>query len=168
MSALDILSVASSAFALVGLAEIGDKSQLVCISLAARHRHWPVLLGASAAFLLLNALAVLFGAGVAVWLPERAVAGLVALLFAVFGIQALRASAEAEVVEPVAASGRGIFATTFALVFVAEFGDKTQLAVAGLAGGFDPWGCGWGRRRPWLPCPPSECGRAAPCSSACP
>ncbi|MDZ7751111.1 MAG: TMEM165/GDT1 family protein [Gammaproteobacteria bacterium] len=140
MSALDILSVASSAFALVGLAEIGDKSQLVCISLAARHRHWPVLLGASAAFLLLNALAVLFGAGVAVWLPERAVAGLVALLFAVFGIQALRASAEAEVVEPVAASGRGIFATTFALVFVAEFGDKTQLAVAGLAGGFDPLG----------------------------
>lgn len=140
MSALDALSVVSSTFALVGLAEIGDKSQLVCITLAARHRHWPVLLGASVAFLVLNALAVLFGAGVAAWLPERVVAGLVALLFAAFGIQALWTSAEAGVVEPVAASGYGIFATTFTLVFVAEFGDKTQLAVAGLAGGFDPLG----------------------------
>jgi putative Ca2+/H+ antiporter (TMEM165/GDT1 family) len=35
-------------------------------------------------------------------------------------------------------SGHGIFITTLLLIFVAEFGDKTQIAVAGLAGSFDP------------------------------
>ena len=57
-------SVSLSTFTLIALAEIGDKSQLVCMTLAARHRHWPVILGATTAFLVLNALAVLFGAGV--------------------------------------------------------------------------------------------------------
>lgn len=59
------LSISLSAFTLIALAEIGDKSQLVCMTLAARHRHWPVMLGATTAFLILNVLAVLFGAGVA-------------------------------------------------------------------------------------------------------
>ena len=56
---------------LIGMAEIGDKSQIVCMALASRHRHWPVLLGAVVAFLILNTLAVVFGAGIAAWVPER-------------------------------------------------------------------------------------------------
>ena len=56
---------------IIGLAEIGDKSQLVCMTLAARQRPWPVLLGAAAAFAILNVLAVVFGASVAAWLPEQ-------------------------------------------------------------------------------------------------
>ena len=63
-------AAAGTAFLLVALAEIGDKSQLVCMTLAARHRGWPVVIGAVAAFAFLNALAVLFGAAVAAWLPE--------------------------------------------------------------------------------------------------
>ena len=139
MIGLESLSVFASTFSLVGLAEMGDKSQLVCVSLAARHRHWPVLAGAATAFLILNALAVLFGAGIATVVPERVVAGLVAVLFTVFGIQALQAPVQADVAEPVERSGRGLFATTLLLIFVAELGDKTQLAVAGLAGSLDPW-----------------------------
>jgi hypothetical protein len=54
---------------LIALAEIGDKSQLVCMTLAARHRGLPVVIGAIAAFAVLNLLAVLFGAAVAAWLP---------------------------------------------------------------------------------------------------
>ena len=65
------LSISLSTFTLVALAEIGDKSQLVCMTLAARYRHWPVILGAATAFLILNTLAVLFGAGVAAWVPEQ-------------------------------------------------------------------------------------------------
>src|SRR5210317_219650 len=83
------ISVTLSTFALISLAEIGDKSQLVCITLAARHRHWPVLLGATTAFLILNTLAVVFGAAVAAWVPERMMAGIVALLFGVFGFHSL-------------------------------------------------------------------------------
>ncbi len=126
------LSSAGATFLLVALAEIGDKSQLVCMTVAARHRGTPVVLGAVAAFALLNLLAVLFGAAVAAWLPEWLVTLAVAALFAVFGIAALRHEAgdDDETVEE--KPGHGIFATTFLMIFLAEFGDKTQIAVAGM------------------------------------
>lgn len=127
------LTSAGAAYLLIALAEMGDKSQLVCMTLAARHRGLPVAAGAIVAFALLNALAVLFGAAVAAWLPEEVVAGAVALLFAVFGWHALRYS-EGEDDETVAEKpGHSVFATTFVLIFLAEFGDKTQIAVAGLS-----------------------------------
>ena len=131
-------SIALSTFALIALAEIGDKSQFVCVALAARHRHWPVILGAITAFLALNTLAVLFGAGVAAWVPERIMAGLVSLLFAAFGIHALYKQVDDESEDALEMSDHGIFITALLLIFVAEFGDKTQIAVAGLAGSFDP------------------------------
>ena len=130
----DPFSVAFSSFTLISLAELGDKSQLVCMTLAARHRHWPVILGAVSAFIILNTLAVLFGAGVASWIPERVTAGVVALLFGVFGVLALRAKDAAAEDSVAERPGHGIFFTTLTLIFVAEFGDKTQIAVAGLAG----------------------------------
>lgn len=126
-------ATASTSFAMIVAAEMGDKSQLVCMTLAARHRPIPVLLGAVAAFALLNTLAVVFGVALANWLPEFVVAGVVALLFAVFGIQALRIQ-EPEDDEVIAEkTGHGLFFTTFLLITVAEFGDKTQLAVVALS-----------------------------------
>lgn len=126
------LSSAGATFFLIALAEFGDKSQLVCMTLAARHRGLPVVLGAVAAFAILNLLAVLFGAAVAAWLPEWVVTLAVALLFAGFGISALRYQEEADDEEIEEKPGHGIFATTFLLIFLAEFGDKTQIAVAGM------------------------------------
>lgn len=126
-----------TAFALVAAAEFGDKSQLVCMTLAARHRHWPILLGAVLAFAVLNLIAVSFGAAAARWLPESLVSLAVAVLFAVFGIKALLfKEEEGEAIEE--ESGRGIFLTTFLMIFFAEFGDKTQLAVAGLGAAAPP------------------------------
>ena len=49
---------AGASFLLIALAEFGDKSQLVCMTLAARHRGMPIILGATAAFAILNLLAV--------------------------------------------------------------------------------------------------------------
>lgn len=123
---------AGTTFAVIAAAEIGDKSQLVCMTLAARHRHWPVFLGALSAFALLNALAVLFGAAVAQWVPKPWLALAVAALFLVFGLLALfaRESDDGEVRER---SRHGVFVTTFLMIFLAEFGDKTQLATAGLS-----------------------------------
>jgi putative Ca2+/H+ antiporter (TMEM165/GDT1 family) len=123
---------AATSFALIVTAEIGDKSQLVCMTLASKHKAWPVLLGASAAFALLNTLAVVFGAAIANWLPEYIVAAAVAFLFGAFGVHALRAGGE-EDEEIREKSGHGIFFTTFILITVAEFGDKTQLAVVALS-----------------------------------
>lgn len=129
----DFFVTASTALGLVALAELGDKTQLVCMTLAARHPALPVLLGAVLAFAVLNLLAVLFGAAAAVWLPQWLVAAVVAVLFAAFGLHALREAGE-ETVEVRERDGRGVFLSTFVLIFLAELGDKTQLAVAGLAG----------------------------------
>ena len=126
------LSSASATFLLIALAEFGDKSQLVCMTLAARHRGLPVVLGAVVAFAILNLLAVLFGAAVAAWLPEWIVTAAVGTLFAVFGISALRYKEEDEDEEIEEKPGHNVFATTFLLIFLAEFGDKTQIAVAGM------------------------------------
>ncbi|MFN4340399.1 MAG: TMEM165/GDT1 family protein [Azonexus sp.] len=125
------LSSAGATYLLIALAEFGDKSQLVCMTLAARHRGLPVVLGAIAAFAVLNLLAVLFGAAVAAWLPEWLVTAAVALLFAWFGIAALHFEEEGDE-EIEEKPGHGVFATTFLMIFLAEFGDKTQIAVAGL------------------------------------
>ena len=138
MISSDLLAISISSFALIALAEIGDKSQLVCMTLAARHRHWPVLLGASAAFLVLNALAVIFGAGVATWVPERVTAGIVAVLFGAFGIHALRRQDDEVSYDITERPGHSIFFSTLLLILVAEFGDKTQIAVAGLASTMSP------------------------------
>lgn len=99
----------------------------------------PVLWGAIAAFALLNTLAVVFGTAIAAWLPDYLVAAAVALLFAAFGFHALLNSDDddngEEVVEK---SGHGIFLTTFLLITVAEFGDKTQLAVVAFSSTAQP------------------------------
>jgi Ca2+/H+ antiporter, TMEM165/GDT1 family len=127
------LWAAVTTFGVIFLAELGDKSQLVCMTLAARHRRWPVLIGAVAAFVVLNSLAVVFGVGLAQWIPERALAGVVAILFAVFGVLALRAEETDEDAPDRGWSHNGIVIATFSMIFLAEMGDKTQLAVAGLA-----------------------------------
>ncbi|WP_446808095.1 TMEM165/GDT1 family protein [Methylomonas sp. 2BW1-5-20] len=135
----ELLTTGGTSFALIAAAEIGDKSQLVCMTLASRHRPAPVLLGAIAAFALLNTLAVVFGAAIAQWLPDYVVAATVAVLFAAFGLHALLNrdddDDDGEVEEK---SGHGIFFTTFLLITVAEFGDKTQLAVVAFSSTAQP------------------------------
>ena len=132
------VTAAATTFGLIFLAEMGDKSQIVCMALAARHRHWPVLLGSVAAFIVLNTLAVVFGAALAQWVPEKVLAALVAGLFAVFGVLSLRAEAEDDDEEVTERGGHNIFIITFLMILLAEMGDKTQLAVAAMAGTLPP------------------------------
>jgi Ca2+/H+ antiporter, TMEM165/GDT1 family len=135
-----IMPATATSFTLILAAEMGDKSQLVCMALASKHRPIPVALGAFAAFALLNGLAVGFGKAIANWFPEYVIAAAVAMLFIVFGIQALRTEAEQPNEEFKEKSGHGIFFTTFVLITVAEFGDKTQLAVVALSSTSNPIG----------------------------
>jgi len=133
-SLAELLSISGASFLLIFLAEFGDKSQLVCMTLAAKHRPWPVLLGAVAAFAILNLLAVLFGAVVASWIPGFWLALIVAGLFGFFGIQSLLMKDDGSDEENTEVrSSHSLFVTALLMIFVAEFGDKTQLAVAGLA-----------------------------------
>ena len=124
-----------TSFFLIFAAEIGDKSQLVCMALAVRYRAAPVALGAIGAFLLLNTLAVVFGAAIANWVPELAISIIVSIMFLIFGIQALRTVEEEGLDDDYVKvkSQHHIFLSTFALITLAELGDKTQLAVVALS-----------------------------------
>ena len=132
-----MLSISLSAYALVLLAEIGDKSQLVCMMLASRHRALPVIIGSCSAFILLNIIAVTVGASLAEIIPTETLAILVALMFTAFGVSALfsREEQEKSLIEK---SGHSIVVTSFLMIFAAEFGDKTQLAIAGMAASSPP------------------------------
>ncbi|MDP3008390.1 MAG: TMEM165/GDT1 family protein [Methylococcales bacterium] len=132
-SVAELSATTMTSYVLIFAAEMGDKSQLVCMTLAARHRAAPVIWGAIAAFALLNTLAVVFGVAIANWLPEYVIAATVAVLFTVFGILALRVEEPDDDEEVQEKSGHGLFFTTFLLITVAEFGDKTQLAVVALS-----------------------------------
>jgi Ca2+/H+ antiporter, TMEM165/GDT1 family len=129
----------ASSFSLIGLAEIGDKSQLVCMTLAVRYRTWPVLFGAIVAFAVLNLVAVVFGAAVAHWLPQTTVVLIVGVMFLLFGIHAFRYTDSEDDDVPESRGAHGLFFSTLLLITLAEFGDKTQIAVAGLGGTTDPY-----------------------------
>ena len=130
---IDWFTPISTSYVLILAAEMGDKSQLVCMTLAARHRAKPVILGAITAFALLNTLAVLFGVAIASWIPDYTVAALVSVLFAFFGVRSLFFNDEQQNTEIQEKSGHSLFLTTFLLITVAEFGDKTQLAIIALS-----------------------------------
>jgi putative Ca2+/H+ antiporter (TMEM165/GDT1 family) len=121
-----------SAFALLFLAEMGDKTQLMAMTLAHRYKVLPVVVGTFAAFALLNLLAVLVGEGLARIVPRNAVLALAGLLFLLFAWRSWRDSAE-EPTEATTIDHRRAWLTSFTLIFVAELGDKTQLAMVALA-----------------------------------
>jgi Ca2+/H+ antiporter, TMEM165/GDT1 family len=134
--------VVASSFSLLFLAEMGDKSQIIAMTLACRYRALPVIVGVLSAFLVLNLLAVGLGRALFEWVPQRLVLLLAGGLFLFFAYRSWRdadAAGEDEgaPAEPVS---RGALATSFALIFLAELGDKTQLAMIGLAAGTgSPW-----------------------------
>lgn len=121
-----------SSFTLLFLAEMGDKTQLMAMTLAHRYRALPVILGTFAAFLCLNLLAVLLGEGVARLVPRALVLLAAGLLFLVFAYRSWGDSDD----DDDGAHGelhRWAWVSSFALIFVAELGDKTQLAMIALA-----------------------------------
>ena len=134
---MDVLEPFLKVFLLIFLAEFGDKSQLVCMTLSARYRALPVLVGSIVAFSALNLLAVLFGATISLYLPDTLIFGLVGILFLIFGIQSLRAEDEED--EGELKMGKHLLLSVFTLIFLAELGDKTQLSVAGLAAVENAW-----------------------------
>jgi len=129
----ELLTTIGSSYLLIFAAEIGDKSQLVCMALAARYRAWPVMIGSSLAFIILNTLAVIFGVAIANFIPPLMLSAIVAVLFLVFGIHALRIEDEPEDEQVEIKSSKNILFATLLLIIVAEFGDKTQLAVVALS-----------------------------------
>lgn len=128
-----LVSSAMLTFWAIFLAEMGDKSQLVCMALAAKHRSKPILLAAVCAFSILNLVAVALGVSLGNWFSEFWITLVAAAAFAYFGLTSLFGGEEDEDEEISQVSSRRLFINTFVLLFVAELGDKTQLAVVTLS-----------------------------------
>lgn len=123
-----------SSFILVALSEIGDKTQLLALSLAARYRRpWPILGGIFCATVANHAAAAFFGSWLSGWFAGRTFDIAVGVSFIVFGLWTLKPD---RLDEQKQASHGGIFWTTTVLFFLAEMGDKTQLATLALGARF--------------------------------
>ncbi len=131
-----------SALGLIALLELGDKTQLVTISLATRHPWRDVLAGAvlglAAATAIGAAVGGVLAATLGAWLTYIKIGG--GILFILIGVwtivQAVRHHYQGEPEEP-AKERRSAFATAASFNFLAEFGDKTQIAVIILAASYD-------------------------------
>jgi putative Ca2+/H+ antiporter (TMEM165/GDT1 family) len=147
-----------SALGLVFVAELGDKTQLAVISQVCKcRRPWPVFLGASLALVAVTAIGAVGGGVLARLVPQEWLSLAAAASFVVMGLLVARAAWRAqsigiaEACDPPDGADDGClphqrgwdwaaFSSTFALLFVAELGDKTQLAVLSLSGQTQaPW-----------------------------
>jgi putative Ca2+/H+ antiporter (TMEM165/GDT1 family) len=121
----------AAAFVVVFLAELGDKTQLVALTLGGRYPAGRVLLVLAGAIAVLQTISVTVGALVSEALPERAVAIGAGLLFLGFAVWTWRSADDPD--EETSAAGGGSLLGVAAAFFVAELGDKTMLTTAGLA-----------------------------------
>ena len=94
-----------------------------------------LLLGILLAFLIVDGVAIFFGSFISNLIPETALNFLAAGLFIIFGIKTLLEKQEDT---QNISKGRNIFFSGFTLIFIAEWGDKTQLSSALFATRYDP------------------------------
>jgi putative Ca2+/H+ antiporter (TMEM165/GDT1 family) len=129
------ISVIISSFTLLFLAEMGDKSQLLAMTLAHRYRLMPVIVGTFAAFFMLNLLAVWVGQALFTWVPQELALLAAGGLFLFFAYRSWQDADEEEEDDGDEKTTHGAMVSSFSMIFVAEFGDKTQLAMIALVAG---------------------------------
>lgn len=121
----------------VALAEIGDKTQLLSLVLAARYRKpVPIMLGVLAATLVNHACAGAIGAWLGALLTPGIMRWALGISFVVMGLWVLIPDKLDPNEANVGRSHLGVFGTTIVTFFLAEMGDKTQIATVALAARF--------------------------------
>jgi putative Ca2+/H+ antiporter (TMEM165/GDT1 family) len=130
------LAALATVFGVIFIGELPDKTMFASLLLAARGRAVLVWLGVALAFLVHVAIAVTVGGVVLTLLPHRLVLVVVALMFLVGAIMSFRATEgdddgmDAAHYRPNNARTIG---TAFVVIFIAEWGDLTQILTANLA-----------------------------------
>jgi putative Ca2+/H+ antiporter (TMEM165/GDT1 family) len=130
-------------FAVIFVAELGDKSQLMALTFATRFRPVPVLIGITAATALVHAVSVGIGYGLGATLPTGWISLIAGVAFLAFGAWTLRGDelTADEKTKAERSTGSAVLAVGGAF-FLAELGDKTMLATITLAtqhGWFGTW-----------------------------
>ena len=126
--------IALATFPVVFLGELPDKTMFANLVMATRGKPLQVWLGAAAAFTVHVAIAVTVGTALFALLPKRAVDGVVASLFLGAAAYAwwLSRGEDAPHARRPAAAGSAVL-TAFVVIFIAEWGDLTQILTANLA-----------------------------------
>lgn len=129
-----MISALLLSFAVIFVAELGDKTQLVAMTFALRYRWWVVLGAITAATTLVHVLSVAIGHYLGAALPGHLLGIIAGAMFVFFGLWTLRGDSlsDEEKSRVQRASGIAFFVVTSAF-FLAELGDKTMLATITLA-----------------------------------
>lgn len=121
---------------IVALAEIGDKTQLLAFILAARFRKpWPIVLGILVATIANHAFAGAVGSWVSTLLQPETLRWILGISFFAMAVWTLIPDKFDE--SEAKFMGAGVFGTTLIAFFLAEMGDKTQIATVALAAQFN-------------------------------
>lgn len=133
------LTLFGTVFGIIFIAELPDKTALAALVLATRHKALPVFLGASLALSVQSAVAVLAGSLFGKLDPRYVHIGSGAV-FVVFAVMMWFRKEEPEETEDKEPTGfwRAL-ATTFGVIFIAEWGDLTQLGTAALEARYHAW-----------------------------
>jgi putative Ca2+/H+ antiporter (TMEM165/GDT1 family) len=131
------IAIIAAVFPIIFVGELPDKTMFASLVLSTRGKPLSVWIGAAAAFLLHVVIATTIGVVLFHLVPHRVLDAVVAFMFVVGAVLAIReARKEAEeesIVEKEAASGRRVVLTAFIVIFLAEWGDLTQILTANLA-----------------------------------
>jgi len=137
------LAIAAAVFPIIFVGELPDKTMFASLMLATRGRPLAVWIGAAGAFVVHVVIAVTIGVTIFHLLPHRAVSAVVAALFLAGAAYSLYESRrnrvddeeqrEQELVDKAKAGGRPAALTAFLVIFLAEWGDLTQILTANLA-----------------------------------
>jgi len=131
------LAIVVAVFPIIFLGELPDKTMFASLVMSTRGRPAIVWLGAAAAFTVHVVIATTIGVALFHLLPHRALEALVAVMFLAGAVLALREAVkerrEEELVDREVASHRRVAVTAFLVIFVAEWGDLTQILTANLA-----------------------------------
>lgn len=119
-----------STFVMLALAELGDKTQLVAITLSSKYRAISVFVGAMLAMVLVGGVSIIAGTFLADLFSGQIIGLAGAAIFFAFGIHTLLSKDNDEVKVK---SGKSAMVTSFSMVAIMELGDKTQFSVITLA-----------------------------------
>ena len=132
-----MMEAALVSIGIVALAEIGDKTQLLTLVLAARYKKpWPIVAGIFVATLVNHGIAGAVGAWLTTAIGQDAMRWILGISFIAMAAWMLIPD---RLDDHTGASRRigGVFVTTTVLFFLVEIGDKTQIATIALAARFD-------------------------------
>ena len=130
-------AIAAAVFPIIFIGELPDKTMFASLVMSTRGRPGAVWVGAAAAFVVHVAIATTIGVALFHVVPHRVLDGIVAFMFLVGAAlavgEARKEEADEALVEKEATSGRRVVTTSFIVIFLAEWGDLTQILTANLA-----------------------------------